>query len=295
MACVEKELDLQRLNTIFGWLRVVGRPMPPRPLHYQLLLGREIFIAEQMDMHLVWTGGRIFLKPIPRFLLEPRFWTEYLSCRRECKCTHEGTVGPVGSDARECKNRKLRKSALGFLFSYAALISHESDFYIAKDKHLLPAEKGLTWQRWRTFVEQLDTAHTYQNVNSRFVYGELRLSRLNKIYRFTQRRFLRGYTAHWHEYGTFFRDNFTWLASATVYVAIVLTAMQVGLGTNALADNNAFQSASYGFTVFSILSPLAAAGFIVLTFCYSFVNSLIVSIAYRKKRFRHFEASSTGP
>jgi hypothetical protein len=40
--------------------------------------------------------------------------------------------------------------------------------------------------------------------------------------------------------------------------------MQVGLATKSLADNDAFQSASYGFTVFSILGPLPAACFIFL-------------------------------
>ncbi|RYP16559.1 hypothetical protein DL767_010167 [Monosporascus sp. MG133] len=54
---IEKELDLERLNRIFAWLWIAGRPMPPRPLHHQLLLGREIFVTEQMDMHLVWTTG----------------------------------------------------------------------------------------------------------------------------------------------------------------------------------------------------------------------------------------------
>ncbi|KAH8743442.1 hypothetical protein F5883DRAFT_722659 [Diaporthe sp. PMI_573] len=50
-ACVAKELDLRRLTRIHGWLWVAGRPMPPRPLHHQRLLSREIFVTEQMDMH----------------------------------------------------------------------------------------------------------------------------------------------------------------------------------------------------------------------------------------------------
>ena len=31
------------------------------------------FITERMGIHLVWTTGRLLLKPIPRFLLEPRY------------------------------------------------------------------------------------------------------------------------------------------------------------------------------------------------------------------------------
>ncbi|KAF0319168.1 UDP-N-acetylglucosamine transferase subunit ALG13 [Colletotrichum asianum] len=39
-----------------------------------------------------------------------------------------------------------------------------------------------------------------------------------------------------------------WITTATVYLVVVLTAMQVGLSTDALKDNNTFQRASYGFT-----------------------------------------------
>jgi hypothetical protein len=261
--------------------------MLPRPLHYQLLLSREIFVTEQMDMHLVWTTGRIFLKPIPGFLLEPCCWSDFLSCRQGCLCSEAGFNS---RDTQECERRGLWKSALGFLFSYAALIRHESDFLIAKEKRLLPAE--VKWPAWRTFVKQLDTEHIYQKIHARFIYGELRLSRLNKIYRLFQRPFLRGYMSHWHQYGAFFQDNFAWLASVTVYIAIVLTAMQVGLATKSLADNDTFQSASYGFTVFSILGPLATTGLIILTFCYIFVNNWIITLIYKKKRFYAIQARS---
>lgn len=55
--------------------------------------------------------------------------------------------------------------------------------------------------------------------------------------------------------------------TAIIYVTIVLTAMQVGLATTELSTNDSFNRASYGFTVFSILGPLAVfiiAAFIVL-------------------------------
>ncbi|RYO90471.1 hypothetical protein DL766_007769 [Monosporascus sp. MC13-8B] len=58
---LEEELGVGRLHKLTDWLWIAGRPMPPRPLHHQLLLGREIVIAERMDLHLVWSSGRIFL------------------------------------------------------------------------------------------------------------------------------------------------------------------------------------------------------------------------------------------
>ncbi|KAH7215414.1 hypothetical protein DER44DRAFT_820271 [Fusarium oxysporum] len=219
--CIRTELDLHRLNKISVWLWIAGRLTPPRPLHHQLLLNREIFITEQMDMHLIWTTGRIFVKPMPRFLLEPRFWTEYLCCRQEYDCSNGES--PSRGSVQECECRRLWKCALGFLFSYAALIRHESDFLTAKEKHLLPEE--VEWPGWISFVEQLNTEHIYPDIDPRFYHGELRLSRLNKIYRLS-RAPLDGYMAHWNQYATFFQDNFAWLAGTTVYIAVVLTAMQ---------------------------------------------------------------------
>jgi hypothetical protein len=66
--------------------------------------------------------------------------------------------------------------------------------------------------------------------------------------------------------------------------------MQVGLATTSLAGNDAFQSASYRFAVFSILSPLVAAGLILLAFCYMFVENWIATVAYRKKSLLHIRS-----
>ena len=277
-----KELSLDRLNKIHSLLWLVGRPMPPRALHHQILLGREIAVTEQMDMHLVWTKGWMFLKPIPRFVLDPDFWTAHLSCSPGCGCLKG--EGPANDN--ECNKQRLRKCALGLIFSYIALVSHESDFFIAKEKHLLPTES--TWPKWRKLVQEIlnhNGGAIYGNVNKRFIYGELRLSRLNKIYRLTQGPFCRGYMSSWNRYVDFFQANLAILASATAYIVIILTAMQVGLATNALSDNDAFQSASYGFTIFSILGPLVAFLLILVAFCFIFVTNWIATKKYEKKRF----------
>lgn len=284
-AFLAKELDLRRLSVIHDLLWLVGRPMPPRPLHYQVMLNREIVITERMDMHLVWTTGRIHLKPIPRFLLAPQFWTDHLSPSLNANDTASRHV-----DGLAQHDTRLRRCALGFLFSYAALISHESDFAIAKKNSLLPDE--VTWPDWRLLVEQLGTEHIYRDVVPRFRYGELRLSRLNKIYYLWQTP-LRGYASSWNQYGSFLADNFAYIAGATVYIAVVLTAMQVGLATEALAGNSAFQRASSGFTIFSILGPLVAAALILLALCCLCVENWVVTIAYRNRRLRKIGRPAT--
>lgn len=175
------------------------------------------------------------------------------------------TVGTHGC-TQECK-RGLRKRAFGFLFSYAALISHESDFRIAKQNHLLPPD--ISWPAWSVCVEQLDPEHIYPHIDPRFLHGELCLSRLSKVCRLRQNS-LRGYMPRWNQYGDLVHDNFALLASSTVYIAIVLTAMQIGLGTQ-LRDNDTFLAASSGFTIFCILRPLIAVRVIVLTILCVFV------------------------
>lgn len=168
---------------------------------------------------------------------------------------------------------------MGFLFSYAALICHDSDFLLAKDSRLLPEE--IEWANWRDFVAELKTENIYRQIDERFCYGELRLSRLNKLQYLA---LLPSYMPPWNRYGDFFRDQFAWLASTTVYIAVVLTAMQVGLATTQLADNEAFQLASYGFTIFSILAPLAAMFLVLAIFLYMYVSNWLATLSFRDSR-----------
>lgn len=226
-------------------------------MHGQRLLGREIVIAEQMDLHLVWMSDRIYVKPLPRFLLEPRVWTDNLSCLQGCDCSR--------ATATHCERRVFWRCALGFLFSYAALIRHESDLCLAIESHLVPGE--LDWAKWRLLVAELLVRRIYSQIDERFYYGELRLSRLNKL------QYLTAGTAYmplWNRYGDFFRDNLAWLASTIVYIAVVLTAMQVGLAT-LLALNKAFQAASYTFAIFFILSPLLVILLLLAAFICLFI------------------------
>ena len=295
---LENELNIERLHRIRRWFWMVGRPTPPRPLHHQKLLGRQVFITEKLDMHLIWSGGRIYIKPLPRFLLEPQFWTGFLSCAPNCACAvGKGTLQITGvseakkpdepDDSYKCKQRRLWRVALGFLFSYVALIRHRSDLDIAKGDLLLPAEAD--WAYWTTLVNELDPEHIYPDIDERFIYGELRLSRLNMIYKLTQRPILRGYVYRWQQYSSFFQQYFGLLAAVTLYIAIILTAMQVGLATDRLQGSKVFVDASYGFTIFSIFGPLIVMALILLFFLYLFGNNWYATIAFSRKRLRIIE------
>lgn len=90
---LDVELSVPKLDGIYDHLWLAGLPVPPRPLHYQLVLQREIVICEKMDMHLVWGHGRIYIKPIPLFLLSPAFWATNLQCAEDCDCFHSDNYG----------------------------------------------------------------------------------------------------------------------------------------------------------------------------------------------------------
>ncbi|KAH7122885.1 hypothetical protein EDB81DRAFT_951897 [Dactylonectria macrodidyma] len=288
---LDQELDLERLTRAQSWLFLMGRPNPPRPLHRQLAMGRDIVVDERMDMHLVWTGGRIFLKPIPRFLLCSGFWTRCLTCRPSsvssaCRC-HSVSVPNTQQPDKEgtCRRKIIRQRALGFLFSYIALLRYESDFQIAHDHHLLPKE--VTWPAWSRLVrEVLAMDNIYQHVDPRFIYGELRLSRLNKLHRLKWPFFLNGYVRVWQRYDDFWHQSFALLTSVIVYIAIVLTAMQVGLATFELGDNEAFHAAAYGFTVFAILGPPIFAAMALILFFIMLIDNWVTTKANLKRRMK---------
>ncbi|KAI1817169.1 hypothetical protein GGS20DRAFT_78018 [Poronia punctata] len=262
------ELLVKKLNAIQDWLWVCGRPMPPRPLHHQIVISRDIVLTENPELHLIWSNHRIFIKPLPSWLLDPDFWTENLS-----RSSDNG-------------NGELARCARGFLYSYTALVAYESDFRIAAEKGLVPAQ--MTWHGWKGLTREILRDHDMALVNPRYWYGELRLGRLNKVYRFRMGYFFRGYSkVSGHTvYGELISDNFAALATVLGYVVIVLTSLQVGLGTDRLIGDRTFQDFSYGFTVFSILAPLIAVGGIVLVVLAMFVSDWRATMEYQDKRFR---------
>lgn len=234
-----------RLNAIHQHLWLAGLPNAARPLHRQKLIGRSILITEDPDEHLVWFEGQIFIKPLPDFLLDYDYWNDNL-----------------------CSDIELYKSASGFLLSYAWLVRHQSDLAIAKESGLM--SQDIEWPNWVEFLEAfLDKINlqTLSNVNQRYQYGELRLTRLNTIYRllppvYSLKNFMRGYrsVSTWHS--AFFERNFKWMLAVFALFSVFLSALQVGQSTNKLENNRAFQRISYGFVVASLVALGASVALI---------------------------------
>ncbi len=278
-AFLRRELSLGELSGLLKHLWFAGAARPAMPLHTHIARGREIVVLDQMDMHLLWTNeGRLFVKPVPRFLLSPAFCQANLQCPAGCTC-------PV-PPASTCRGTS-RRVALGFLYTYACLISSETDFHLANEKRLLPRKEHdapIAWSDWKALARELLHTHEHDplaTMHPRFRRAELRLSRVNTLSRLTR---FRPYVRGRHSYGSFFRDNLAWTAAATVFVALMLTAIQVGLATDRLREDAAFQQASYGFTVFAILAPVGVSVLAVLRALFHLVQDLPLLLGAQRKR-----------
>lgn len=72
----------------------------------------------------------------------------------------------------------------------------------------------------------------------------------------------------------------------TIYIALVLTAMQVGLATNQLKADALYMTAAYGFSVFAILGLLISGGAILIVL----VILVVINWKFQKsKSVKHFK------
>ncbi|KAJ8109396.1 hypothetical protein OPT61_g7492 [Boeremia exigua] len=246
-AYLQSDLQTPQLNDIHHLLWLAGLPNAARPLHRQKLLGRSILISEDPNEHLVWFENEIYIKPLPDYLFEYDFWASSI-----------------------CADNELRLAASGLLLSYAWLVQHKSDLAIAQDVGLLPKE--LDWSAWTQFLDTFlnnINLQTLEHVSKRYHYGELRLTRLNTIYRFAPPKYtlhslVRGYRNKSTWYQAFFTRHFRWMLAVFAIFSVVLSALQVGLATDRLQNVDSFQAASYGSAVTSLVAIVAKASFLFI-------------------------------
>ena len=261
---LEGDLDVDGLNKVHKHLWFAGLPQRARPLHHQLMIDRKIMLTERADLHLLWHDDRLYLKPLPDYLLSYGIW-----------------------EAALLKDGILFENAKGLLLSYLWLIRQKSDFLIAQSEDLV--SKDLTWGHWATFVTAIFSnivSDSFDGISPRYLYGELRLSRVNLIYRLcrntrSSKTLIRGHFYGYHTYASFIGQNFAWVLTVIVYITIVLTAMQVGLATTELQSSQSFNRASYGFTVLSIMAPLGIVFVLLIVLLILIVFNLNYAIRKR--------------
>lgn len=247
-------------------------------LTHQVVRGREITVTEKPGLHLVWIHNRVFIKPIPQYLLSHAFWEFYLS----------GSHSPVPQPTRG----EITRAALGFLRSYSYLIQHKSDFVLATDdKHrLIP--KHISHAEFTTFVMSFGKVED-GSVAPRYNFGELRLARLNSW----SKIFLRRWTYHkvYDQYRAHFAQFYAPLLFVFAVLSVALSAMQVVLAFPSFPESRpSWITFAYISRGFSICTIVGVALVVLLLTCTLFAMlfreiSFALKDLYRKRSSRSQE------
>ena len=279
---LSQELITSDLDSISPHLWLVGtqRSSHVSALHHQLVRGRSILITEDPKLHLIWIENRVYIKPIPAYLLNHAFWVYILSKE----------TSPFLNDHRTV----LLGSALGFLRSYTYLIKHESDFQLAKNNSLIPT--STTWKAWNrlssSFRDVLDS-----DVSQRYRFGELRLSRLNILSILLLRRWsfkTRGQT------GTYLASLFAPFIYIWATINVALAAMQLEVGIQQLygpGDQGnwmAFAAVSRWSSVTILILVAMSTLIILLLICVRYTEQLLFAIRDLLRKKRKIEGADDG-
>jgi hypothetical protein len=258
--------DLSRFNLIRKMLWLIAVHGAPRSLYYQKFLRREIVIAEELGLHLVWSKSRIFIKPLPDFLLNYEFWETNISCEPQ-----------------------LHRAACGLLYSYCGLIRFRHDLQVAHECHLVNVH--LDYRAWtefaRTVLPNLNPKDS-NIMDARFQYGELRLHRLDTIYRYSPRNFsissiLRGFPHAMTDSYVPYMDQYNNAVSAFGVIVIVLSAFNLSLSARSKNPDPDLQQAAYGFALFTMILCATLIGIFLAVPVITSVVTIYASIATRKR------------
>jgi hypothetical protein len=241
-----KDLGLKDLDVLASRLWMMSKQDSGNitPLHRQRVKNREIIITEDPRLHLIWYHDRIFIKPLPKYLLSYRFWQAYLPSH----CS-------PGSELDS-----LRKTTLGYLRTYFYLIRHESDFLVATDEKLQLLPSGTKFIEFVDFASRLEGIIN-KDVAPRYSYGEIRLSRLN----FYSKIFL----GKWNfqrvnrQYSDYFASFYGPILFAFAVFSTFLNAMQVELTVETLDEHSLWKGFWYFCRYFSVLC-VATVGVLIL-------------------------------
>ena len=225
---LRKVLREETLEWMHGRLWYASRKGNISPLHHQRVIHREIILTERPRLHLVWYGKIIYIKRLDDELLNWDYFSEIV-----------------------CGDDMMYQAATGFLLSYARLIEYPSDLDLAQALGLV--NRSISWPSWRHF--RVDVMHHLvgRDIHDRYEYGELRLSRLNQIYRM-QGLGLNYFNVH-REYSSYFGDNYMTLIAVFALVSVALAAMQVLTSVDSVPAEVAVTSYR-----FSIATLVALAG-----------------------------------
>ncbi|RDL41704.1 Uncharacterized protein BP5553_01683 [Venustampulla echinocandica] len=259
--------DLEKFAP-YLWVMSTHSSTNVNPLHRQLVKGRKIIVTEEPRLHLVWFHDRIFIKPLPKYLLSYRFWEMFMLNKPSC----------LGD-----RQDGIRRAALGYLRTYRYLIRHESDFTIAMQDHLRLIPQGVGWEEFCRFISALDHIKDL-DVSGRYSYGELRLSRLN----FYAPLFLNKF--HFEQihgqYGDYFARLYGPILFIFAVVSTMLNAMQVELAVDQVSAAHwvSLWPTFRGFTAVVLIGTILLFVCFVFLWLWMFVDEWIYTIRSRRQR-----------
>lgn len=252
------------------WVMSTQSSANVNPLHRQRVKGREIIVTEDPRLHLVWIHDRIFIKPLPRYLLSHAFWERFLLSKSS----------PL-ADRRDA----VRRAAIGYLQTYRHLIQHESDFVIAQQDHLRLVPKDVSWTQFCEFILEL-VGIQGSDVSARYCYGELRLSRLNLYAPLLLRRFY--YEQVYGQYGDYFARLYGPVLFVFAVVSTILNSMQVEIAVEQVsaAHCEALWPISRWFSTISLVGTALISLCLVLLWLWMVVDEWLYAVRCRLRR-RH--------
>lgn len=112
-------------------------------------------VSEDPELHLVRINNRIFIKPLPAYVLSYAFWEFYF---------HVESL----PERERSRRHSIWRAALGYMRISTHLVRHESDYYIAQEARLIPAE--VTWEDIMAFIAHFRDIEDDQ-VSPRYRYG----------------------------------------------------------------------------------------------------------------------------
>ncbi|PVH69561.1 hypothetical protein DL98DRAFT_661624 [Cadophora sp. DSE1049] len=252
------------------WLAFTPDHAHISPLHFQAARGRSIIATEEPYLHLVWYYDRIFIKPLPEYLLSSAFW-EYI----------------------EETDPEVWQAAAGFMRTYAYLIKFEIDFRKAQSAEmgLIPTDDKdlITYERFAAFIApfaELDD----DRVRPRYHYGEMRLTRLNWFARFMLGRLTYHHVhAQWNDYlGRFLAPFLT----VFVLLSTALSAMQVELAVQSAPQGSGnwdvFTRMCRWVSIIILVLVLAVSTLLIFLVLFMFIHDQIFAQkVLRDKRSKH--------
>lgn len=206
-----QDLDTPGLNKLDCRLWNCGANPNVKTLSYQLTFERRIVVTEDPSLHLVLSENRIiYIKPLPAYLCSYAFW--------------EHLLDPTNPEISPEERNRVTATSLGFVSTYASLITHRSDYAIAIRNGLLPPCDTMTFESLIAFTSAFATLPSTA-ISPRWRYGELLLDALN----FHSGLFLHRYHFNRFEsnHGVYFQRFFPVTLFLFASFSVILNAMQV--------------------------------------------------------------------